>query len=122
VLTMKITKFWDVTPCRSATNFRRFVGMYCLEFHGRFVPKSEAVPPSETSVNFYQNTRCHIPEDGRGAPLLVFKRTPVPFCTAVTLSSALGPAVLKINYPNASVGELHLVTRIKQIEVQSSWK
>jgi len=28
-----------------------------------FLPKEEAVQSSNTSVNFYQNIRCHIPED-----------------------------------------------------------
>ena len=41
---------------------------------------------------------------------------------AVALSPALVPAGLKINCSNVSLVELHLVTRIKQIEVRSGSK
>jgi hypothetical protein len=42
---MKMTVFWDVTPCRAIALMM------------------EAAITSETSVNFYQTTRRNIPED-----------------------------------------------------------
>jgi hypothetical protein len=55
-VTMKSTVFWDVTPCSLVEIFG---GMYSLYFKGQRI----TLHSSETSVNFYQITRCHIPED-----------------------------------------------------------
>jgi hypothetical protein len=58
---MKMTVFWDVTPCR------------LVEFYRRLALMMEAASTSETSVNFFQNTRCNIPKD-------IFRRA---YCLAV---------------------------------------
>jgi hypothetical protein len=49
---MKMTVFWDVTPCSLVKVYRRFIDLIM-----------EAENTSETSVNFYQTTRRNIPED-----------------------------------------------------------
>jgi hypothetical protein len=48
---MKITVFWNVAPC-SLVKVYRLIALIM-----------EAASTSETSVNFYQTTRCNIPED-----------------------------------------------------------
>jgi hypothetical protein len=54
----KMDVSWDVAPCSLVEAYRRFRGAFCLHYQG-----DEAVSTSETSVNFYQTTRCNIPED-----------------------------------------------------------
>jgi hypothetical protein len=53
-----MTVFWDVAPCSLVEIDRRFTGAYCLHYEG-----DEAVSTSETLINFYETTRCNIPED-----------------------------------------------------------
>jgi hypothetical protein len=48
---MKMTVFWDVTPCS-------------LVWRWVFALMMEIVSTSETSLNFYQTTRRNIPKDG----------------------------------------------------------
>jgi hypothetical protein len=55
---MKITVFWD--SCSLVDIYRSFGETYCLLL--RTILKMEAAHSSETSVNFYQNVQCHIPE------------------------------------------------------------
>jgi hypothetical protein len=55
----KMTVFWDVAPCNVVEIGRRFRGAYCFHHHGLLM----AISTSETSVNFYETTRCNIPED-----------------------------------------------------------
>jgi hypothetical protein len=61
VLTSTITKvivfwFWDVVPCRLVEVYRQHQLLITRA-------KMEAASTSEASVNFYQTTRCYIPED-----------------------------------------------------------
>jgi hypothetical protein len=73
---MKVTVFWDVVPWSGGDIYRRFRGAKFLpcptDFHNsnQFLSRGllialmmEAACTSETSVNFYQNTRRNIPED-----------------------------------------------------------
>jgi hypothetical protein len=55
---MKMTVFWDVTPCSLAQTDRR---LRLLTAHITLMMK--AASTSGTSVNFYQTTRLNIPED-----------------------------------------------------------
>jgi hypothetical protein len=69
---MKITVFWDVTPCRSYMSWC-FGGTYCLHIQGRKIRERETSVSmwqktaekrsSETSVHT-RSTRRHILEDG----------------------------------------------------------
>jgi hypothetical protein len=54
-----MTIFWVVAPCSLVEVYRRFRGA-C----SRFALMMEAAGTSETSVNFYQNTRRNNLEDG----------------------------------------------------------
>jgi hypothetical protein len=61
---------WDVTPCSIINDYR-----FCLHLQGRTVSRASkrqerygllkvaTVLPSETSLNVYLTSRCHIPED-----------------------------------------------------------
>jgi hypothetical protein len=57
-VTMKISVFWVVAPCRLVLVYRRFRGPYFV-----IALMMEAVQISETSVNSYQSTRRYNPED-----------------------------------------------------------
>jgi hypothetical protein len=50
----KMTVFWDAAPCSPVETCRRFRDDR---------PDDEVVSTSEISVNFYQTTRCKIPEN-----------------------------------------------------------
>jgi hypothetical protein len=52
---MKMAVFWVVAPCILIEVYRRFRGACCLHHQGE--------SSSETSVNFYQTTRCNNPKD-----------------------------------------------------------
>jgi hypothetical protein len=56
--------FWDVAPCSLVEVYRRFRGAYCLHLQVVITLMMEAASTFETSINFYQTTRCNIPEDG----------------------------------------------------------
>jgi hypothetical protein len=49
---MKMTVFWNVEPCSQVEFYRGFRGALCL--HNQ-----------NPSANFYQTTRCNIPEDSQ---------------------------------------------------------
>jgi hypothetical protein len=61
---MKMTVFWVVARCSLVEVYRRFRGAYCFHQQGDHHLIMEAVSTSETSVNFYQNKRSNIQEDG----------------------------------------------------------
>jgi hypothetical protein len=54
---MKMTAFWDITPCSLVEVDRRFRGVYCP-----VRVMMEAALTSETSVYFNKTARHHIPE------------------------------------------------------------
>jgi hypothetical protein len=56
---LKMTAFWNNTPCCLVEDDRRFRGAYCPHHQGN---EMEAVRTSKTSVNFYDTTRGNIPE------------------------------------------------------------
>jgi hypothetical protein len=62
---MKFRVFLDVAPCSNVEVDRRFRGAYCLHYQGgtAIALIMEAVPTSETSVNFNVTTRRYIPEN-----------------------------------------------------------
>jgi hypothetical protein len=62
---MKMAVFWVVMPCSLVEVYRRFRGTCCLHRQGNKIIAlmMEAANISETSVNFYQNTRHNNPED-----------------------------------------------------------
>jgi hypothetical protein len=62
---MKITAFWDVTPCSLVGVYRRFRGANFLHHQGDV---TEAVRTSEKSI-YSETTRRYIPE---GCNLLMF--------------------------------------------------
>jgi hypothetical protein len=56
----------NVAPCSLVEVYRRFRGACCLHHQGDeslVALMMEAASTSETSVNFYQTTRCNTPED-----------------------------------------------------------
>jgi hypothetical protein len=55
---MKMTVFWDVTPCSLAEIIgRRLTSAYCLHHQGDEAVMMEAVSTSKTSVSIYQTTQ-----------------------------------------------------------------
>jgi hypothetical protein len=62
---MKMTIFWDVEPCR-LVDFTDVSEVLTTSIIRATIIRSlmmEVVRTSETSVNFYQTTRCNITED-----------------------------------------------------------
>jgi hypothetical protein len=59
-LSMKMTVFWDVAPCTLVEIYWCFRGACCLHLIALMM---EVASTSDTSVNFYQTTRCNISED-----------------------------------------------------------
>jgi hypothetical protein len=60
VLRMKLSVFWDITPCSLVGTDRRFGGAYCLHHKGiHFIIAimMETASTSETLVSFYQTAR-----------------------------------------------------------------
>jgi hypothetical protein len=55
-----MTVFWDVAPCSLVVDYRRFRSAYGLHPQALMI---EAGSTSKASINFYQTTRCNIPED-----------------------------------------------------------
>jgi hypothetical protein len=59
----KMAVFWVVAPCSLVEVYQRFRGPCCLHYQALIALIMETATPSETSVNFYQTTRCYSPED-----------------------------------------------------------
>jgi hypothetical protein len=59
---MKMTVFWDVASCSLIEIDQHLRCAYCLH-HKIIALMMETVNTSETSVNFYETTRCNIAED-----------------------------------------------------------
>jgi hypothetical protein len=75
---IKISIYWDITPCRPLKVNRCFAETCWIHLQGRKTSwtrnlreagskqgslKKEATFPSETSIDFQRTTRCYIPED-----------------------------------------------------------
>jgi hypothetical protein len=54
--------FLVVAPCSMVEVYLRFIGV-ASSIRAIIDPMMEAASTSETSVNFYQTTRCYNPED-----------------------------------------------------------
>jgi hypothetical protein len=60
---LKVAALWVVAPCCLVGVYCNFRGTDCLHHQGdNEAPKMETVSTSETSVNFYQTTKCDNPE------------------------------------------------------------
>jgi hypothetical protein len=62
-VSIKMTVFWYVVPCSLVEVYRRLRCAYCLHRQGKIALMMDVASTSEISVNFYQTTRCNIPED-----------------------------------------------------------
>jgi hypothetical protein len=64
---MKITVLWDVTPCTLlGTSEEHTASIFSVEAYAHsysLILKVEAGSFSETSVNFYQTTHSHTPDE-----------------------------------------------------------
>jgi hypothetical protein len=72
---MKISIFWDITPCSPLKANRQFGRIYRLNLHGRRInqarnqneagskPKIETTCSTKTSVDLKRTTLRYIPED-----------------------------------------------------------
>jgi hypothetical protein len=60
---VKMAVFWAVAPCSLVEVYQRFRGACCLQHQSDHRLVMEAADTPETSVNFYQTTRCNNPED-----------------------------------------------------------
>jgi hypothetical protein len=85
-MSTKITVFWDIALCCLLESDQHFRGAHCLhqgdESH-LITLMMEAVGTSETSVNFYQTTRCNIQENSH-----------LQFCTGYLHSTVQSSLIL----------------------------
>ena len=65
---------------------------YCLV---HFLPKEETARSSDSSVNFYQNMRCHIPEDVIFIACIVGNIIALCICAVITVLQVLFQTSLK---------------------------
>jgi hypothetical protein len=67
---LKMTVFWDVTPCSLAEiDHRGLLSEISVSHGGEWM---EVVSTSETSVNLHETTLRNIPEDSHLLPMDVF--------------------------------------------------
>jgi hypothetical protein len=57
---VEVTVFWNVALCSLVEINLHFRGAYCLHYKAIIAIMMEAARNSETSVSFYQTTRCNI--------------------------------------------------------------
>jgi hypothetical protein len=63
VTTLKMTVFWDISPCSLVEVHQHFRGAYCLHHDNTVLLDTlmmETVCLSETSVSFYETRQCNI--------------------------------------------------------------